>query len=539
MAVKTLEEKAEEAARRMLEPVLEQIEQLRSEDRRDEALDKAVATIVGLGKQLAIPAYLAAAKRLLRSSEKIDPRQLELLADQLAEEEVYDSGDDDEDEVTDPEVEDLVEVGEEKQPPRRRGRKPLPEHLPREHRCLDVSEKDCTCPACGADRVEIGRDVREVLDIAPIRFRVLRYERIRRACPSCQESGVVIAPAPDDQLERVLASPRLLAHVTACKYEAHVPLHRLQRLYRHMGVKLAESTLGGWIARVAEELAPLDRALWTELRSQPIIGTDASGLRVLDRDAPDNVTLGTMWCYVGYPGGTGKRLCAYRYARTGAGADGPWKHLQGQTGYVQADAANVFDRLFNGKVANAIEVGCWAHARRKLHELLESDPRVAKPLQRIAAVYRIEKAARLNDMGPETRLDLRRRKATRHVEWLQKWLKKTSGREPPQSGMGKACRYWLNHWDALTCFLEDGRIELDNTEVERQIRALALGRKNYLFAGSHAAAERSATIYSLLRSCDLADIDATDWMEDVLVRLAGGWPQSRIGELLPHRWQPG
>lgn len=126
----------------------------------------------------------------------------------------------------------------------------------------------------------------------------------------------------------------------------------------------------------------------------------------------------------------------------------------------------------------------------------------------------------------------------KHVDWLKRWLTSTSGREPPQSGLGKACRCWPNHWDALTRFLDDGRLEIDNTEVERQIRALALGRKTYLFAGSHVGAERAAVLYSLMRSCDLAEVDATDWLEDVLVTIAGGWPQSRIDELLPHRWLP-
>jgi len=292
------------------------------------------------------------------------------------------------------------------------------------------------------------------------------------------------------------------------------------------------------VGRTADELAPLHRALWTELLAQVVVGLDASGLRVLDRDAPNGVTLGTMWCYVGYPGDGGARLCAYRYAPTGRGRDGPWEHLAGQTGWVQADAANVFDRLFNGKAANAVEVGCWAHARRKLHALLESDPRVAAPLQRIGRVYRAEKAAKQAGMSPEERLGLRRRVSKKHVSALHRWLKKMSGREPPKSALGVAIAYWLNHWTALTRFLEDGRLELDNTEVERQIRALALGRKNHLFAGSHAGAERTAILYSFMRSCDLADVDPTAWLEDVLVKLAGGWPQSRIGELLPHRWVP-
>ena len=531
-----LEAKLEE----MLAPISAELQGLAAAGQTDELLKHSLAALAGLGKQLLVDQQLAALRRLVKLSEKLDPRQLELLAAKHAGIEATegDAGDGDrDDDLIDDEVEDLIAEAEEAEPrPKRSGRRKLPDHLRRELRERDVAADELACPCCGTERVEIGREVREVLDVEPVRLKVARYERIKRACPSCKESGVVVGPPADDQLERILASPRLLAHVTSCKYDAHLPLERLQRLYQHMGLRIASSTLGGWVARTAAELTPLHRALFDELRSKPVVGTDASGLRVLDRDVPENITLGTMWCYVGYPDGEGPRLCAYQYAPTGTGADGPWTHLAGQTGWVQADAANVFDRLFNGKAADAVEVGCWAHARRKLHALVETDGRVAKPLQRIARVYRADKAAAAQKMTAEQRLDLRRRVSSKHVAWLHRWLKTTSGREPPASTLGRACAYWLNHWDALTRFLQDGRLELDNTEVERQIRALAVGRKNYLFAGSHDGARRAAVLYSLIRSCDLAGVDPTTWLEDVLVRIAGGWPNGRIGELLPHRW---
>jgi len=530
------EEELESKAEAMMGPLLQQLAELRESEREDEAWAAAKAVILKLSKEILLVKQQALLQRLARTSEKLDPRQLDLLATQLAalEAEEGEELQDRDDDLVDEEVEELIEGAK---PPTsgRPVRRQLPEHLPRQLHELDVDDDERTCPCCGAERAVIGREVREVLDIEPIRLKVQRYERLKRACPTCKDSGVVVAAPTDEQLERVMASPRLLAHAASCKYDAHVPLHRLQRLYGHMGLRIASSTLGGWIARTAEELEPLHRALWDELRSQPVVGTDASGLRVLDRDAPDNITLGTMWCYVGYPD-AGARLCAYRYSPTGSGADGPWTHLAGQTGLVQADAANVFDRLFNGKAADATEVGCWAHARRKLHGLVDTDSRVAKPLQRIARVYRADKAASVQNMTADERLALRRRVSAQHVQWLHRWLTRTSGREPPASALGKACAYWLNHWAALTRFLDDGRLELDNTEVERQIRALGVGRKNYLFAGSHVGAGRAAVIYSLMRSCDLAGVDPTDWLEGVLVRLAGGWPQSRIGELLPHRW---
>ena len=530
------DEELESQADALIGPLVAQLGALAAEGKSDDLLRHSVAAIRALSKEILLAKQQALLQRLARTSEKLDPRQLDLLAAELADLEAQEGEQlqDRDDDLVDDEVEGLIEQA--RQPGAERPvRRKLPEHLPRQLNELDIDAAERICPCCGIERVVIGREIREVLDIEPIRLNVQRYERLKRACPSCKDSGVVVAAPTDEQLERVMASPRLLAHLASCKYDAHVPLHRLQRLYGHMGLRIASSTLGGWIARTAQELEPIHRALWSELRAQPVVGTDASGLRVLDRDAPDNITLGTIWCYVGYPDG-GPRLCAYQYAPTGTGRDGPWTHLAGQTGFVQADAANVFDRLFNGKAANATEVGCWAHARRKLHALLESDSRVAGPLQRIARIYRADKAAAVQKMSADERLGLRRRVSAQHVKWLHRWLTRTSGREPPASALGKACSYWLNQWDALTRFLEDGRLELDNTEVERQIRALAVGRKNYLFAGSHEGARRGAVIYSLMRSCDLAGVDPTDWLEDVLVRLAGGWPQSRIGELLPHRW---
>ncbi len=409
------EEEAEAQAQAMLAPLVKQLTELASQGETQALLDQSVTVIAGLTQQILLVQQQALLQRIARTSEKLDPRQLELLASELAALEAKEGEEvqDGEDDLVDDEVEALIEHAREPEVERPL-RRPLPDHLPRQLSELDVTDEEQRCPCCGGERAVIGREVREVLDLAPIRLRVKRYERLKRACPSCKDSGVVVAPPTDEQLERIKASPRLLAHLASCKYDAHVPLHRLQRLYGHMGLRIASSTLGGWIARTADELTPVHRALWDELRSQPVVGTDASGLRVLDQDAPDNITLGTMWCCVGYPE-AGSRLCAYQYAETGTGADGPWAHLAGQTGYVQADAANVFDRLFNGKVADAVEVGCWAHARRKLHALVESDKRVAKPLQRIARVYRAEKAATVQGMSPDERLALRRRVSAQHV----------------------------------------------------------------------------------------------------------------------------
>ena len=177
-----------------------------------------------------------------------------------------------------------------------------------------------------------------------------------------------------------------------------------------------------------------------------------------------------------------------------------------------------------------------AHGRRKFADLLDTDKRVARPLKHLQDLYRIEKAAKVQGMGPAERLQLRRRKSLAVMDRLKRWLVKTAGREPPKSSLAQACAYWLNHWEALTRFLHDGRLEVDNTDVERELRSIALGRKNSLFVGSDQGGENAAVLYSLTRTCALNDVDPVAYLTDVLGKIASGWPEARVDELLPHRW---
>ena len=474
-------------------------------------------------------------ERLLRRSEKLDPRQLKLLAEELA----ADDGDacSDEELLHDPVADNLAKDVErlrnkQREKRKRPGRNKLPADLPREIIELEVSEAERTCPCCGKERVQIGVDVREELEVVPAQFKVKEYRKAKLACSRCKD-GVVCAAGPEESFDRILAGPTLLSHLTVCKYADHLPLRRMQKVYGRLGVPIAASTLVGWIAMVASELEPLYERLWEQVKASYLLQTDATGLRVLDRDHPDGVRLGSMWCYVG-----DRRLVVFRYAPTGKGIDGPWTFLADREGYIQADAAGVFDRLYNGKVARAAEVGCWAHTRRKFHKLLESDQRVAVPLKLIGNMYLAESYADEAELSIEQRLDIRREKTTGFAKRLKKWLGKTASREPPASALAKACAYPLNHWTALTRFLEDARLPLDNNFCELQIRDVAVGRKNYLFAGSDAGGHRAATLYSLLRTCALHQVDPVDWLEDVLRKLAAGWPHAQLAALLPQNWTP-
>jgi hypothetical protein len=287
------------------------------------------------------------------------------------------------------------------------------------------------------------------------------------------------------------------------------------------------------VGAVADEVNPIVERIYAKAMTCLELQTDGSGLKVLDRDDPEGIRRGTMWCFVG-----GRRNVVFRYAKDGTGEAGPWRYLKDRKGYVQADASNIFDRVYNGKKAEATEVGCLAHARRRYYELLDSDVRVAYPLKLIGQVYQVEDLADRRKLTPEDRLVMRKERSSPIMDRYHRWLLRMVSGEPPTSTLAKACAYSLNHWGALTRFLTDGNLPPDNNLCEQQIRSLALGRRNYLFAGSDAGAERSAILYSLTRTCALHGVDAFAYLKDVLGKLAAGWPTDQLDELLPENWSP-
>lgn len=202
-----------------------------------------------------------------------------------------------------------------------------------------------------------------------------------------------------------------------------------------------------------------------------------------------------------------------------------------------AAAATVFDRLFNGRAASAEEVGCWPHGRRRLKDLRDMDCRVVYPLKRIARLFRIEHLADAKGLSPDERVALRQERPQPVLEKLKRWLAAMHGSEPPGTDLAKAVGYMIRQWKALNRFLHDGRLQLHNNLVEQQPRSVALGRNNFLFFGSHHAAARAAVLYTITRTCALRGVPPLAYLTDVLRKLAAGWPQSRLDELLPDRWQ--
>ncbi len=452
-----------------------------------------------------------------RSSEKRDPDQLFLAFEAIEEE--------------------IAALEAKGVPPAVRGpatkpaRRPLPGHLPRE--VVRHVPEDRACPACGGVLHEIGEDVSEVLDYEPARFKVIRHLRPRLACRACET--VTQEPAPSLPIERGRPGPGLLAQVLVAKYADHLPLYRQSEIYARGGVALERSTLADWVGRLSWLLAPLGEALGRHVLAGAKLHGDDTPVPVLDPGRGRTKT-GRLWVYVRDDRNSGDETppaALFRYSPDRKG-ERPAGHLAGFKGYLQADAYAGYDRLY--AKGTIVEVGCWAHARRKIFEVHEAtqSPIAAAALERIGALYAIENRIRGRPAGE--RLTQRRDEAVALLVNLKDWLEAQRSQLAPKSGLAQAFRYVLSHWQALARYAEDGRLEIDNNRAENTLRGVALGRKNWLFAGSDAGGERAALIYSLIETCKLNGLDPCAYLRDVLSGIADH-PIKRIDELLPWNWQ--
>ena len=406
-------------------------------------------------------------------------------------------------------------------------RKPLPDHLPRET-VAHKSEHSC-CPECGGGLRHFGEDVSEQLEYVPDSFRVIRHVRPKFACGKCET--VIEAPAPSRPIARGLAGPGLLAHVLVSKYADHCPLYRQSEIYARQGVELDRSTLAGWVGATSELLAPLVDAVRRQVLGAAKIHADDTPVPVL---APGNgkTKTGRLWTYVRDDRPAGESTApavwfAYSPDRKG---EHPRQHLKDFAGTLQADAYSGFHHLYDtGRIR---EAGCWAHARRKFHDIhaAHPSPTTTGALERIGALYRIEQEVR--GKPTEERSTIRQARAAPLLEELRAWMEKMLRSLSPKSETAEAIRYALSRWRALTRYVDDGRIEIDNSAAERALRAIALGRKNYLFCGSDAGGHNAAAIYSLLGTAKLNGVDPELWLREVLTRIAEH-PLSRIEDLLP------
>lgn len=301
-------------------------------------------------------------------------------------------------------------------------------------------------------------------------------------------------------------------------------------MFRRQGVEISRKTMGGWLPAVAELFDPLYLAAKKLLFESKVIGTDDTGVKVLDRKLPFPRT-GRIWPYVG---DADHPVVIYDYTPT-RGRDGPAQFLNGYTGYLQADAYCVYDAFFK-PVRGLIEVGCMMHARRYFYKALDSDQqRMGKALHLIARLYAVEDRAK--GLAGEERLAVRKQLSAPVIAKLHQYLLEIRDEVLPKSPAGKAVRYALNQWEALTRFLEDGDLEIDNGATERANRSIAIGRNNWVFFGSDAGGKTAAVLLSFIATCKRTAVEPFAWFRDVLSRIATH-PVNRLAELLPHNWKP-
>jgi transposase len=406
-------------------------------------------------------------------------------------------------------------------------RKPLPEHLPRE--VITHLPQGTCCTDCGGQLRQFGEDVSEQLEYIPESFKVIRHVQPKFACTTCDR--MVEAPAPSRTIERGLAGPALLAHVLISKYGDHLPLYRQSEIYARQGVEIGRSTLAGWVGAATELLAPLLGALERHVVSGSKLHADDTPIPVLAPGSGKTKT-GRLWTYVRDDRPAGEDTppavwFAYSQDRKG---EHPRRHLKNFKGALHADAYAGFHHLYGDGAI--YEVACWAHARRKFHEIhvLHASPTTTQALERIGALYTIEDQIR--GKPAELRREIRQARARPLLEEFENWMQKSLRSLSPKSETAAAIRYALSRWRALTRYVDDGRLEIDNSAAERALRAVALGRKNYLFAGSDAGGERAAAFYSLIGSAKLNGLDPELYLRTVLARIADH-PISRVAELLP------
>ena len=467
-------------------------------------------------------------QRFGRSSEKIDPDQLLLFAaDILAELDAPPA--------TEPQPAPAADAPPpppapaEKPKRKGHGRRPLPAHLPRRPVLHDVPPDERACPDCGCQRQCIGAEVREQLDYRPASLVVIEHIRPKYACKECQ-GNVVIADRLPEPIEKGVPGPGLLAHVIVSKYSDHLPLYRQERILAREGVAISRQTMCGWMARCAALLKPIYDAMVKAVLQSKAIQTDDTPVDVLD-PGREGTRQGRIWIAIG---DRDHRYWVYDFAPDRSG-DGPARFFKDYKGYLQADAYSGYDALF--KSGDIIEVGCWAHARRKFYEARTTDPqRSHRALAYIRRLYAVEADAKERKLDDDARRTLRQQLSLPILGELFAWLEGVRAQVLPKSPMGEAIGYALNHKAALLRYTEHGFLEIDNNASERGEKTIALGRKNWLFFGSEGGGETAAILFSLTESCKNLGVDPWAYLRDVLDRVSTH-PASRIDELLPDRWE--
>jgi transposase len=420
-------------------------------------------------------------------------------------------------------------------------RQPLPDHLPRAEIVHEPEQGGaCCCPKCGGDMAPLGEDVTEVLDYLPGRFQVIRHVRPKYACRRCE--AITQAPTPPMPTPRGRAAPGMLAHLLVSKYLDHLPLYRQSAIYARDGIDLDRSTLSDWVGQAVWLLQPIVEGIRRHVFAAEKIHGDDTPVPVLEPGLGRTRT-GRLWVYVRDDRpfcGPGQPAAAYFYSPN-RGAEHPARHLAGFAGFLQADAYAGFEALYDQRrrapgTAAITEVACWAHCRRKIFEVWETtkSPVAKAGLDQIALIYAVEDKARF--APPAERL-AHRADIIPLVDAFFAWAETTERKLSTRSGLAEALRYMIKRRTALSRFTTDARLEADNNIAENAIRPIALGRRNWLFAGSNTGGERAAAMYSILQTAKLNGTNPEAYLTDTLSRIAAGHPINRIDELMPWAYQ--
>jgi len=409
------------------------------------------------------------------------------------------------------------------------GRRRPPEHLREEEKRYELSAAERLCPECGHERQEIGVETTRQYDYKRPEVFVVVHQRVKYACPCCQ-GNVVLAAKPAAPIAKGLPGPGLLAQLIMDKYQDHLPLHRSEQRYARMGVTLPRSTMADWMAACAQLLTGLYQVLKDWILQSKVLHTDDTTVPVRDETLRSH-RQGRLWDYIGddaHPG------VVFDYTTTHA-RDGPAAFLEGFRGFLQADAYGGYDGIYTGSHGAIIEVGCWAHARKKFAEAQASDPeRVLAVKAWIRKLYDVEDEAK--EVSSAERLRLRQQKSVPLLMSLRQWLVEQRALVLPKSPISTAITYVLNQWEALNRYTTDGDLHIDNNISERTLKLIGLGRDNWLFVGSDRGGQTAAVLFSFTATCKRLGIDTFAYLRDVLERLPTH-PTDRLEELLPHRWQ--
>jgi len=400
-------------------------------------------------------------------------------------------------------------------------RSPLPSHLARQQEIIEPAHIE-------EGSKKIGEEITEFLEYTPGKLFVRQIIRPKYTVPST--GSIVIGNLPSLPIPKGNAGASLLAHIIISKFVDHLPFYRLIQMFKREGVELAESTVNDWFNQSCKLLNLLYECLIKEIQSKDYLMADETPIQVLTEDKPESTHKGYHWVYYSPKD---KKVC-FDY-RKGRGREGPEDFLKTFKGTLQTDAYAAYDIYDNKKDITLL--ACMAHARRKFDEALSNDPERAKHvLLLIQKLYEVERKAREGSLTPEQRKQLRIEESAPVLNELEAWLKNNITEVLPKSAIGHAISYTIAIWHRLKRYIDDGNYEIDNNLIENSIRPVAIGKKNYMFAGSHEGAKRAAMIYSFVGTCKLNNVNPFDWLKDVLERISD-YKGNQLSDLLPNNWK--